>query len=62
MKQALLLHKFIYKHMKNHENEPCFVMGDFNVDGVRPPEEIENKGWYSDKAKLTDKSIVCIFF
>jgi len=57
MKQALLLHKFIYKHMKNHENEPCFVMGDFNVDGVRPPEEIENKGWYSDKAKLTDKSL-----
>jgi len=57
MKQAFLLHKFIYKHMKNHENEPCFVVGDFNVDGIRPPEEVENKGGYSDKAKLTDKTL-----
>jgi len=57
MMQALLLHKFIYKHMKEHEYEPCFVMGDFNVDGVRQPEEIENKGWYTDKAKLNDKDM-----
>jgi len=57
MKQTVLLHKFIYKHMKNRINEPCFVMGDFNVDGIRPPEEIENKGWYTDKAYLKDKNL-----
>ncbi|ORX87660.1 hypothetical protein BCR32DRAFT_274268 [Anaeromyces robustus] len=57
MQQALHLHKFIFEHMKNHKNEPCFVMGDFNVDGVRPPEEIENKGWYSDKSTLKDKNL-----
>jgi len=58
MKQALLLHKFIYQKMKHHKNEPCFVMGDFNVDGIRQPEEVENKGWYSDKADLKDKDLV----
>ncbi|KAL6613511.1 hypothetical protein LY90DRAFT_669680, partial [Neocallimastix californiae] len=57
MKQALLLHKFIYQKMKHHKNEPCFVMGDFNVDGIRQPEEVENKGWYSDKADLKDKDL-----
>jgi len=57
MKQALLLHKFIYKHMKNHENEPCFVMGDFNVDGIRPPKDIESMGWYTDKENLNDKEL-----
>ncbi|KAL6608940.1 hypothetical protein LY90DRAFT_504254 [Neocallimastix californiae] len=57
MNQALILHKFIYKNMKNHISEPCFVMGDFNVDGVRQPEEIENKGWYTDKAKLNDHDL-----
>lgn len=57
MKQAVLLHKFIYKHMKNRENEPCFVMGDFNVDGIRPPADIENKTIYTDKANLKDKNL-----
>jgi len=62
MNQALILHKFIYKNMKNHISEPCFVMGDFNVDGVRQPEEIENKGWYTKKEKIKKNELVFFFF
>jgi len=57
MNQILRLSKFIHKKMKYHENEPCFVMGDFNVDAVRQPEEIEKKGWYTDKSELVDEDL-----
>lgn len=36
MQQLVLLHQFINKCMKSHRDEPCFLMGDFNVDGICP--------------------------
>jgi len=57
MNQILLLSKFVHRKMKNHENEPCFLMGDFNVDAVRPPKSIEDLGWYTEKSELHDEEL-----